>query len=83
MPAEGLAGEMHLGALLHQGDMRIEPRLRLRIDHRADMHGDIGRIADLQLARRADDHGDHLVRHMLLDAEQPERRAALAGRAEG
>ncbi len=72
-----LACEMHLGARLHGGDMRIEPRLRLGVDDRADMHGNVGRIADLQLPRRADDHGDHLVRHMLLDAEQPERRAAL------
>ena len=40
-------------------------------------------IADLQFARGADDHLDHPVGDVLLHAEQPQRRAALAGGAEG
>ena len=62
--------------------MRVEPLLRLAVDHRADMGGGIARIADPQFARGAGDHLDHPVGHVLLHAEQPQRRAALAGGAE-
>ena len=76
------AGEMHPRLLLHAFDMRIEPLLRLGIDHRADMGGGVGGIAELQFARRARDHLDHAVGDVVLQEQQPQRRAALAGRAE-
>ena len=67
----------------HARDVGIEPRLCLRVDDRADMDARVARIAELQLAGGADDHRDHAVGDVVLDAQQPERRAALAGRAEG
>ena len=57
--------------------------LGLGVDHRADMGRELARVADLQLARRADDHLDHAVGDVVLQTEQPQRRAALAGGAEG
>ena len=78
-----LARIMHLRLTLHAGDMRIELVLRLAVDHRTDMGRDVARIGDLQLARIAGDHLDHAVGHVLLHAEQAQRRAALAGGAEG
>jgi hypothetical protein len=63
--------------------MRLEPLLRLRVDHGADLHGRIARVAVRELPRRADDHREHAVGHVLLDAEQPQGRAALARGAEG
>ncbi len=53
------------------------------VDHRADMGGDIARIADRQFARRARDHRDHLIGDIFLQAKKPQRRAALPRRAEG
>ena len=43
------------------------------------MRGGIGGIADLQFARRAGDHLDHAVGDVVLQEQQPQRRAALAG----
>ena len=40
------------------------------------------RIADFQFARRADQHVEHALGDVVLQAEQPQRRAALAGGAE-
>ena len=74
------AREMHPRLLLHARDMRIQPLLGLGIDHRPDMGGGIGRIADLQFARGARDHLDHAVGDVVLHEQQPQRRAALAGR---
>ena len=65
-----------------RGDPRVELVLRLGVDHRADIGRDLARIADHELARRARDHLDHAVGHVLLHAQQPQRRAALPGGAE-
>ena len=65
-----------------RGDPLVELVFRLGIDHRPDMRRDIARIADDELPRRALDHLDDAVRHILLHAQQPQRRAALAGGAE-
>ena len=64
------------------GDPAVERRLGLGVDHRADLGRDLARIADVQFARRADQHGEHAVGDVVLQAEQPQRRAALAGGAE-
>ena len=40
------------------------------------------RIADFQLARGADQHVEHALGDVVLQAQQPQRRAALAGGAE-
>lgn len=69
--------------ILHRGDISIELSLGFAIDYRADMGGGIARVADLQLARRACNHLDHPVSYIVLHAEQPQRRAALPGGAEG
>ena len=52
------------------------------VDHRTDMGRRIARIAEHQFARRARDHLEDTVGDILLHAEQPQRRAALAGGAE-
>ena len=41
------------------------------------------RVTDAQFRGRAGDHGDDLVGDIRLHAEQPQRRTALTGRAEG
>ena len=46
------------------------------------MGRDHARIADYKRARRALDHRDDAIGDVLLHAEQPQRRAALPGRAE-
>ena len=62
--------------------MRVQPLLGLGVDHRADMRGGIAGIADDEFARRARDHLDHAVGDVVLQEQQPQRRAALAGGAE-
>ena len=66
-----------------RGDPAVELFLGLGIDHRADMGRRIARIAELELACGAGDHLDDAIGHVLLHAQQAQRRAALAGRAEG
>ena len=75
-------GKVQPCLVLHSRDVRVEPLLGLGVDHRADMGRDVSGIADLQLARRARDHLDHAVGDVLLHEQQPQRRAALAGRSE-
>ena len=55
---------------------------RLLVDHRADIGRRIERIADHQRLGRAAQHAQHAVGDVVLQAQQPQRRAALAGRAE-
>ena len=64
------------------GDPAVEALLGVVVDHRPDMGRRIARIAERKLARRAGDHLDHAVGDVLLHAQQPQRRAALAGGAE-
>ena len=73
---------MHARVPRHAGDVRLQPRLRFGVDRRPDMRSGIARIAQFQLRRGAGQHGDDLVRHILLHREQPQRRAALPGAAE-
>ena len=40
-------------------------------------------IADFQLARRTDEHFQHALGDVVLQAKEPQRRAALTGGAEG
>ena len=63
--------------------MRVEIRLRLGVDHRADIGRGVGGIAERQFGRRAGDHLEHRLGDVVLQAEEAERRAALAGGAEG
>ncbi len=77
--AGGDTREMHPCLLFHAGDMRIQPLLCLGIDHRTDMRGGICGIADDEFARRTCDHLDHAVGDVVLNEQQPQRRAALAG----
>ena len=76
-----LAGVMDNRRASHPRDMRIEPGLGIAVDHGADMHLCIARIANQKFARRPGDHRDHPIRYILLDAEKPKRRTALPGRA--
>ena len=42
----------------------------------------IARITEVEFARGPDDHIEHAISHVLLHAQQPQCRAALAGRTE-
>jgi hypothetical protein len=53
------------------------------VDDGADIGAGIGRIADDQSVHRAGQHLQRALRDILLQDEQAQRRAALAGRAEG
>ena len=74
--------EVHAAGVLHRGDPAIELGLRFGVDHRADMGCDVARIADFEFARRADQHVEHALGDVVLQAQQPQRRTALAGGAE-
>ena len=65
------------------GDPAVELVLGLGIDHRPDLGGKLARIADAERAGGARDHIEDGFGHVLLQAEQPQRRAALAGGAKG
>ena len=62
--------------------MRVQPFLGLGVDHRSDLNGGIADVADPQFAGSARDHLDHAVGDVVLNEQQAQRRAALAGRAE-
>ena len=77
------------GRQRHREQRCAEPRrgtfqrcARVLVDHRADIGRRIERIADHQRLGRAVQHAQHAVGDVVLQAEQPQRRAALAGRAE-
>ena len=61
----------------------LERGLRLLVDHRADIGRIVERIADHELARRAEQHVDHAPGHVLLQEQHAQRRAALPGAVEG
>src|SRR5689334_13653694 len=79
---ESIPTEAHAAFLLLTGDPAVELFLRLGIDHRPDMGRRLARIAERELARGASDHLEDGLRDVLLQAQQAQRRAALAGRAE-
>ena len=87
MPPAGSAAspsqpEAHAAGVLHGGDPAFELALGLGVDHRADMGRRLARVADFQFAHGADQHVEHRLGHLLLQAKKPQRRAALAGGAE-
>ena len=53
----------------------------LAVNHRADVGGQIGRMAQHQLLRRTLNHRDDVVGNAFVHTQQPQRRAALASRA--
>ena len=55
---------------------------RVRVDHRTDVGRQAARIADAQLAHRALEHVEHPVGDVFLQAQDAQRRAALAGAVE-
>ena len=61
----------------------VQRGLRLVVDHRADVGGGIGRIADGTHVHRAVEPLDQPVGGVVRQEQQAQRRAALAGRAEG
>ena len=68
---------------LHFGGVVRDRRARFLVDDRADIGGDRPWVADRQLLHRALQHLDDLLLDVLLDVEDPQRRAALAGALEG
>ena len=66
----------------HPLDVRDERRARLGVDHRADVGGEPPRVAHRELGERAFEHRQHLRRDVVLQAQDAQRRAALAGAVE-
>ena len=64
-------------------DMRLNARLRLGVDHGADVGGQLPRVAKAQRVHRAAQHGQQVVGDILLHIEAAQRRAALTGGLEG
>ncbi|MNS74028.1 hypothetical protein D3C72_1074910 [compost metagenome] len=67
----------------HALDVLFDDALRLGGDDRADIDGKPVGTADAQLMQRALQHGQRAIRHIFLQAENAQRRAALAGAVEG
>ena len=63
--------------------MRIQRRLGGGVDHRPDIGGEVGRIADHQNIHRAFEALDQTVGGFFRQEQNAQRRAALPGRAEG
>ena len=72
-----------LGGALHAVDVGLELALRLGVDDRADVGRELRRVADGELVHGALEHGDGAVGHVLLEVEDAQGRAALAGAVEG
>ncbi len=72
-----------LARRLQPGGMGLNHLFRLRVNNRADIDGDIPRVADFKLAHGAVQHADHLIRHILLHIQNPEGRTTLPRRLEG
>ena len=67
----------------HRLDMPLDRIARLGRDDRADVRREPARIADFELGHRALQHLEHAVGDILLQTEDAQRRASLAGRIEG
>ena len=72
-----------VAAAAHRLDVGRDRVARLRGDDRADVDRELARIADLELGHRALQHREHAVGDVVLQAEDAQRRTALAGRIEG
>ena len=69
--------------LAHRLDVLQQALARRLVDDRADVGRELARVADLQLGHGTLEHLDDLRCHVLLEEEDAQGRAALAGRAEG
>ena len=68
---------------LQRRHMALNSGLGLGIDHRADVGSQRARVTHPQLLQRALQQPDQPVGHLVLHAQQAQRRAALAGAVEG
>ncbi len=90
---EGAASQLirRMASLLHHAaafaahgrDVLVDVVLGLAVDHRADVGGQVVRVADAVFGHGAFEHGQHALGHVLLHAQHAQRRAALAGAVEG
>ena len=71
------------GNTFHFVDVLEQVALGFGVDNRADVGVDQGGVADGQLVHRAFDHGEHVVGHVFLQAENAQGGATLAGAVEG
>ena len=74
--------EQHGAAGIHRSNPVIQFVPGVGIDHRPDMRCRIARITQFELARRACNHVQYAISHIVLNAQEPQRRTALAGGAE-
>ena len=84
-PALALRGERALAAQLraHRPQVGIDAGARRLIDQRTHVGGNVGRVAHAQLLHRPFQHGQYRLGDLTLQAQQPQRRAALPGGIEG
>ena len=67
----------------HARGMRLQRLPGAGVDHRADVRGQESRVADAELVHGAGDHVDHAAGDVLLQKQDAQGRAALAGTLEG
>ena len=65
---------------LHGGNVPLDLDARVLVDHRADIGVHAVGVAHDPFAHGFLDHMDHALGAVFLDAQQAQRRAALAGR---
>ena len=66
----------------HRFDVALDVLLGLARDDRADVGGEAIGIVDDEFAQRAPEHDEHALGDVLLQAQDAQRRAALAGAVE-
>src|SRR4029079_1398485 len=72
-----------LRILVQPSEMVVERFLRVGVDHRSDIGGQLARIAIAEGPHRAGDHVDHAGGHISLEEKDAKRRTALASALEG
>ena len=72
-----------LAGVGHAGDVGLDLRTRLGVDHRAHVGVQAVGVAQRPFLQRVAQHGQGAVGHVVLQAQQAQGRAALARRVEG
>ena len=79
----GEAGRSALALRAHSGLVHFERGFRVLVDDGTDIGRIVEGVADLRLARRAEQHVEHVISDVFLQEQHAQRRAALAGTVEG
>ena len=86
-PRAEVFGKLGLGdqfpLLDHPPGMGLELGFGGVVDHRADVGGKFGRVADLAFGESPFEHFDHLISDAVLEEQDAQRRTALPGAGKG